>query len=450
MTRPLTRGVAALRLPFALLARLLRGVLRPLGADRRRRGMACFSRVRGPVCSVGIAGARTVAAVRADRAHRRGRTALAGSREEHRQEAAWHEATGHRGQLCRVACCGCGAGRGRHLRLLLGDGVELRRARSALGRSRSANVAGGSCADPGDRSAPGRRRALLHAGCDLRRQRRCLSRSRRPDRDAGRARAARYLYDPSDSAHDLQVTVSSTSPAVTYYDSGDGAGELPIRRAAELGLLRGRRPRQRRRPSTSATRRSTFTADLTIPTSSTTDYQGGPRRCTSPRTPPSPPTMQRSGRAAAARIARGTGAEMLKPFFRRRWTLRLTVVIGAAVGASMAALLAFSYFSATTTAEANTVAAATLPQGATPSVSVVGSDVQITFDTVSVDAPRSRATTCCATPATRRPRSRSAEPAASLTARSPAPTAPATAPGATPTHRSTTAGSVSRATSRTW
>ena len=77
---------------------------------------------------------------------------------------------------------------------------------------------------------------------------------------------------------------------------------------------------------------------------------------------------------------------MLKSFFRRRWTLRLTVVIGAAVGASMAALLAFSYFSATTTAEANTVAAATLPQGATPSVSVVGSDVQITFDTVSVDS----------------------------------------------------------------
>ena len=80
---------------------------------------------------------------------------------------------------------------------------------------------------------------------------------------------------------------------------------------------------------------------------------------------------------------------MLKPLFRRRWALRLTVLLGAAVGASMAALLAFSFFSATTPAEANTVAAATLPKGNQPNQpTVTGGTVTITFSTVSVGVDR--------------------------------------------------------------
>src|SRR5207253_2434477 len=74
---------------------------------------------------------------------------------------------------------------------------------------------------------------------------------------------------------------------------------------------------------------------------------------------------------------------------RRRLPLRIAVLLGVAAGAAIGALFAFSYFSSTSPAQANTVTAGSIPQGNTPSASVsppTSPDVTITFQTVSVGA----------------------------------------------------------------
>ena len=81
---------------------------------------------------------------------------------------------------------------------------------------------------------------------------------------------------------------------------------------------------------------------------------------------------------------------MKKPIFRRRLTLRLAVLAGVAAGAAMAAFLALSFFSATSPATANTVAAGVIPQGNTPTAAPSpdpnSASVSITFQIVSVGA----------------------------------------------------------------
>jgi hypothetical protein len=84
------------------------------------------------------------------------------------------------------------------------------------------------------------------------------------------------LYDPSDSSHDVQVTVASTSPTVASYS-------LP---ATPLGSCPGGAPvgstcyeldkdLVSTTPFTNASSPVTLTTSVKLPTSSTTDYQGG-------------------------------------------------------------------------------------------------------------------------------------------------------------------------------
>jgi len=82
------------------------------------------------------------------------------------------------------------------------------------------------------------------------------------------------LYKPSDSSHDLQVEITSTSPSVTYTlpltsttcPGGAPAGSTCYELDNELVSTT---------PFTTTSSQVVFTTTLSLPTTSTTGYQGG-------------------------------------------------------------------------------------------------------------------------------------------------------------------------------
>jgi len=79
---------------------------------------------------------------------------------------------------------------------------------------------------------------------------------------------------------------------------------------------------------------------------------------------------------------------MAASILRSRWKFRVALALGVLVGSLVGAFAAWSFFSATDTAQANNISAGTIAQGNTPSASVSPANsptVTITFTTVSVD-----------------------------------------------------------------
>ena len=83
------------------------------------------------------------------------------------------------------------------------------------------------------------------------------------------------LFNPSDPANDLQVAISSTSPTVAAYSVPAGANVVSCPAGAPAGSTCYELDDLLVNATAITSGTVTFTAELSLPTSSTTDYQGG-------------------------------------------------------------------------------------------------------------------------------------------------------------------------------
>ena len=272
MTRPLTRGVAALRLPFALLARLLRGVLHRsalTGDAAAWPASLAFEGLSVPSASLAHAPSRPSGPIEPTAAE--GQLSLVLEKSTGRKRRGTRRlavAASYVASLAAVAALVGGATFGFFSATASSSSSSFSAGTVTLG-----NVAGGSCGIPATGVLPD---GVAHS-CTL-----SATYGGSVDAYLGldilietqAGPGGRYLYDPTDSAHDLQVTVSSTSPAVTYDIPATALANCPSGAPLnsvcyEADDLVSQTPFHLGDPAVD------FTADLTIPTSSTTDYQGG-------------------------------------------------------------------------------------------------------------------------------------------------------------------------------
>ena len=83
------------------------------------------------------------------------------------------------------------------------------------------------------------------------------------------------LYNPTDASHDLQVGLSSSNPTVPSYTVPASATTCPVTAPAMSSCYELDKELVSTTPFTSASPQVTFTTTLSLPTTSTTGYQGG-------------------------------------------------------------------------------------------------------------------------------------------------------------------------------
>ncbi len=83
------------------------------------------------------------------------------------------------------------------------------------------------------------------------------------------------LYNPSDSANDLQISIASTSPTVAAYTIPTTPTACPGTPPAGSTCYRAYHQFVSTTPFTGSSPQVTFTTTLSLPTTSTTGYQGG-------------------------------------------------------------------------------------------------------------------------------------------------------------------------------